>query len=165
MSIKSKFLSDLKVGKQGELIVSEYFMKIGGSATPSESKEYDLIVGIGEGNTGGYILSVEVKYDLFAQRTGNIAIEFFNPKTAKPSGINVCEADFWCHVLSDKQIWISSLDKLRHFCDTEEPYKIVDGGDDNASLMLFKKESILGPCMTRIDTLTKEDFLCLFKSF
>src|SRR6185295_17990226 len=45
----------------------------------------------------GSTLTFEVKNDIMAKRTGNVAIEHHNCKQDKPSGLMATEAHFWCH--------------------------------------------------------------------
>ena len=96
----------------------------------------------------------EVKYDLMATKTGNIAIEYFNPKLNKESGILATQADFWVTILHNPtEIFISPVKILKKFLDNIPPCRIITiGGDNNSSMMLYKKEKILGDCMIKINS-------------
>ena len=86
--------------------------------------------------------TVEVKNDRYAIKSGNIAIEIFNPKSNKTSGLTVTKADLWA-VQVGPEFWIIRTAKLRKFVDTAKPHRIIDvGGDANATLLLYKKEHI-----------------------
>lgn len=95
-------------------------------------------------------LKFEVKYDLYSSRSGNIAIEFFNPKSQKPSGLGCTQADFWAHVLPGDECWICRVAELKKFCEETKPLKVVTGGDDNSSMYIFKKDVILA-VFTKVD--------------
>jgi hypothetical protein len=89
----------------------------------------------------------EVKYDLYSKRSGNIAIEFFNSKLSKPSGIGCTKANFWVQVIpgdNGDECWMCPVPKLISFCSQITPLKVISsGGDDNSSMYLYKKDTIL----------------------
>jgi len=87
--------------------------------------------------------TIEVKNDRYALKSGNIAIEIFNPKSNKGSGLTITQATMWAVMVGD-EFWICKTSKLRKFVDNEKPHRIVDvGGDKNATMLLYKKEHIL----------------------
>lgn len=93
--------------------------------------------------TGYEVFTVEVKYDEMQSKTGNIAIEIYNPRSGKPSGLTATKATLWCHVLQDS-VWITSVDELKKFCEDTPPFKSFNSvGDGNASILLYKTEHIL----------------------
>ena len=93
--------------------------------------------------TGYEVFTVEVKYDEMQGKTGNIAIEIYNSKSGKPSGLTATKATLWCHVLKDST-WITSVEKLKEFCEDTPPFKSFNSvGDGNASILLYKTEDIL----------------------
>ena len=101
------FQNDLQVGEAGESFVSSIF----------KDKKVKL----------------EVKKDDWTVRTGNIAIEF--ECRGKPSGIQVTEADFWCHVIGHYFILVFPVDFLKRvFQDlrTDERY-VKEMGDPNGN--------------------------------
>ena len=144
-----KFLQSKRIGDYAEKEIENIFSFMG-KVTKSKNIEYDLMI--------DYIkpFSIEIKYDLYAKKSGNIAIEYFNTKQNKPSGINASKADFWVYYLDNDSINIITLTKLIKFTKTEQPHKIVDGGDNNAALMLYKKEHIL-PSFTNLVGLNNND--------
>lgn len=103
---------------------------------------------------------VEVKTDYMAQKTGNIAIEYYNSNKDATSGIFATEADIWAHCLKDGDnmtVWITPVEKLKNFVNTETPYKIIErGGDGNAELLIYREHHILD-IFTRIDNLMEKD--------
>lgn len=104
-------------------------------------------------------VSIEVKFDKMAGRTGNIAIEYHNTKSNQPSGITATTADIWATVLAaPAAIWFTNVGVLQRYIDRVYPYKIVVGGDDNSAMKIYKKEKIFGDIFIRVDELTSEEF-------
>lgn len=99
-------------------------------------------------------------------KTGNIAIEFWNPKKNKPSGINVTTSDFWIYCLGNPlETYLISVERLKEFVEQNKPFRIIDvGGDDNASLMLYKKDAIISQFI-RIDNIDKDELNWLLNEF
>ena len=103
----------------------------------------DWDLSVSQKETGCEVFTVEVKYDEMQGKTGNIAIEIYNSRSGKPSGLTATKASLWCHVLKDS-VWITSVDKLKKFCDDTPPFKSFNSaGDGNASILLYKTEDIL----------------------
>ena len=104
---------------------------------------YDWDLSVAQVATGYEVFTVEVKYDEMQAKTGNIAIEFYNSKLDRPSGLSATKADLWCHVLTDST-WITNVDKLKKFCEETTPFKSFNyAGDENASILLYKTDDIL----------------------
>jgi len=102
----------------------------------------------------------EVKNDIMAAKTGNIAIEFYNTRSCKDSGIAGTRADFWVHI-TDK-IYIISVTKLRELLKTTKPKRIISsGGDNNASLYLYPIEFMTSnfECLETMSTTKVNQFL------
>lgn len=97
----------------------------------------------------------EIKHDLYHARSGNLAIEFHNNKSGKPSGLEITDADIWIHVLPDPLvIWATSVANLKIFTKTTVPLKTITGaGDGNACLHIYQDSIILPAIFTRIDNL------------
>jgi len=105
--------------------------------------------------TGYEVFTVEVKYDEMQAKTGNVAIEIYNPKSGNPSGLTATKANLWCQVLKDSA-WITSVKALRKFCKETPPFKMFSSaGDGNAAILLYKTEDIL-EIFERIDECQKE---------
>ncbi len=86
---------------------------------------------------------IEVKHDVYASRSGNVAIEIFNPKSCKPSGINITKSDFWVHIVNSR-MYICDTASLKKFINDVPPLRtICVGGDNNSSMVLYTMESIL----------------------
>ena len=144
-------LSDLLKGKEGEQKVISLLNRDWLRAWLNESKEdrlyYDIIA-----SNGLAEFTIEVKNDLYAIRSGNIAIEFFNTKQAKPSGLTATRADLWIQIVG-QEIWCANVENLRKFVTSTPPFKIIsNGGDSNAALYLYKKDVIFADVFKRVDT-------------
>ena len=79
---------------------------------------------------------IEIKYDLLASKTGNIAIEY--KCRNKLSGISITESDYYCYIIANTQcqdIYIMiETNKLKELC--RKYYlmnKIKKLGDNNLS--------------------------------
>jgi hypothetical protein len=152
-------LKSLAIGNRGE----EFAMSVlkGGDmeAVKNEDKEtreyWDLLCKVGRTK-----FSCEVKYDVMAQKTGNIAIEFYNSKSCKDSGIAVTKSDIWVHILMDDQnmtMWIASVKEFRKFIKNNKPFRTVNNvGDNNACLHLYKEDTLLDVVFHRAETLSED---------
>jgi hypothetical protein len=106
--------------------------------------------------------TIEVKNDIYALKSGNIAVEIFNPKSNKPSGLTATTAHYWIYKVGD-ELWVCTVDQLKMFVACEKPHRTIDvGGDNNATLKLYKKGHIF-TVFTRIDTLSTKEFLSLME--
>ena len=115
----------------------------------------DWDLSVSQAGTGYEICTVEVKYDEMEAKTGNIAIEIYNPRSGKPSGLTATKADLWCHVLQGS-VWITSVKELRKFCKETPPVKMFSSaGDGNAAILLYKTKDIL-EIFERIDGCQKK---------
>jgi hypothetical protein len=153
--LKNTFCKASDIGNKGESRVKELFEKASFVVTKNPEKynrekmgQWDLRIGE---------VLVEVKTDAMSEKTGNIAVETFNTKLCKPSGITSTTAQFWCYCFLNGQIWIAKVTTLRSFLGETKPFReIPSGGDDNAYLVLYKRDVILGQCFVRIDNLPVE---------
>lgn len=149
----------LAIGAQGENQLIQVFEQFGIEATKNEDKAtrefWDVDCKLGKTK-----FKVEVKYDWMAQKTGNIAIEYYNSKSCKPSGIEVTKAKIWCHVLQDgshKTIWLGSVKGMKAFIKQNDPWKNLIGvGDNNACLYLYRESDLLDIVLHRIDVLEQK---------
>lgn len=156
--------ADLATGKKGEKLVIALFEKNGHlikfNEDFSKRSYHDLEFTLIDNNyhtvKDG---SIEVKNDVYAAKSGNIAIEYFNSKSTKASGVMVSKADLWIH-LAFGQIWVASLSSLKKFLKKAEPCRLIySGGDGNADLMLFKADRLFdNKLFYQIDHLDKEQF-------
>lgn len=152
---------DFKRGRSAEQYVQLLFESIGAQCEPVEKKyrpHYDLHCTL-----FSIDFTLEVKFDLMASKTKNVAIEYHNPVANKPSGISITKADFWVYCFTPKEVWIIPTTKLKKYIETNPPKRIIDnGGDGNASLYLYGKDALLKE-FVRIDNLDNKSLLEVIK--
>lgn len=132
---------DLLLGENAENRIIKLFNSIGYSSRKNTDKKtrsyYDII-----SKKEKKEFTTEVKCDIYANKSGNIAIETFNPKREKNSGINITKADLWVHITD--QPYITSVKLLKKYIVEKTPLRIIScGGDNNATLYLYKADIIL----------------------
>ena len=140
------FVCDMRKGKEAEDSVAKIlscYWDIHKASDLKKGRFYDWDLSAAQPGTDYEVFTVEVKYDEMQAATGNIAIEVYNSKSNKPSGLSATKADLWCHVLKDS-VWITSVKKLKEFCKEHKPLrKVGAAGDGNASIFLYKTDDIL----------------------
>lgn len=154
------------IGTAGETIVISLLNKHGiecvKETDSTKKSDHDLLSKIGRKK-----FTIEVKYDVMAQKTGNLAIEHHNCKKDMPSGIAVTKATIWAHIVLDTDfptVWMARTEKLKKFCEETKPFKeIYAGGDKNACLWLYQDHVILPAAFTRMDTLETVEFNKILK--
>lgn len=142
-------------GRRGEDFVLNLFQQAGiDTAIEQAYAKHDI-----RAELSGESFTVEVKFDEYASKSGNIAIEFYNPKTCKPSGIGITQADLWVQVLTNPlSAWATSVKRLKEYLHVNRPLRIIcSGGDGNASLYLYRQDVILADVFQRIDGLTNDE--------
>lgn len=142
---------DLAIGSIAEKQIAKIYEEIGFKSefNTENNKLYDLV----SWNTRTRF-TTEVKYDIYAKKSGNVAIETFNPKQGKESGISCTAATLWAHVIEDA--FITSVKLLKEFIHVTKPFRIIEaGGDDNATLFLYKRELILDSIFYNLTSLSK----------
>jgi hypothetical protein len=81
-------------------------------------------------------ITLEIKCDTAAARTGNAAIEFWNAHREKPSGILETEAQYWLHCIPESdalRCFMLQTKRLLKLCI--ECGMVQTGGDFDASVM------------------------------
>tara|TARA_Y100001938_G_scaffold145199_1_gene221369 strand:+ start:131 stop:628 length:498 start_codon:yes stop_codon:yes gene_type:complete len=155
------FLSDKLKGENAEDSVADILSSLWDvhKSSDLESGAFsDWDLSAAQKGTGYEVFTVEVKYDEMQSKTGNIAIEIYNPRSGKPSGLTATKATLWCQVLQDS-VWITSVKSLRKFCEETPPFKMFSSaGDGNAAILLYKTEVIL-EIFERIDECSKEELI------
>lgn len=143
-------------GKKAEDHVLSLLSRAGLSAEHNHNKatrgHYDL-----ESVFDGRPFTIEVKYDLMAARTGNVAVEHYNPRKGAPSGLSLTTADLWVFVFCPLEAFVCSTAALRAFTATAPRKEIACGGDNNAALWLYKKADILPGLFHSMDHLSGEE--------
>lgn len=105
----------------------------------------------------GRPFTMEVKFDMASGRTGKVAVEHFNTRSWRPSGITETAADLWVYVFSPLSAFVCRAGDLRRFVHRVRPAREVVGGDDNAALLLYPREVILPAVFRRMDGLAPAD--------
>lgn len=138
------FVKDREKGETAEKLVRKIFKKAKIETFDNDGDTLKVLRGYDFSfNYKGKEYRVEVKNDLYEAKSGNIAVEYFNPKTCKCSGIYASTSHFYIYVLSDESVWICSTHNLVIYVMTKKPYKdILCGGDGNASMKLYKRDII-----------------------
>ena len=145
-------LKDLEIGESAEKKIINLYKRFGYPSAKNEDTKtrsyYDITSALpfirvlhSQGLTMEKF-TTEVKHDLYANKSGNIAIETFNPKTGKDSGLSITKADLWIHITDIP--YITSVKILKEYVEENKPFRIIScGGDDNATLYLYKADIIL----------------------
>jgi len=160
------FKNDLKKGNKGENEVIKVFKKHGielvKNTDAKHLKDFDLI-----GKIGTKKITIEVKYDYMSEKTGNIALEFYNSSKDEASGIDCTKSKVWAHIIMDMgfpTIWVTSTKTLKAYIKKNKPFRIVENaGDGNANLYLYNIDTILSAIFHRIDKVTKDAFSKIIK--
>lgn len=158
----SKFNDDLALGGLAESYVLKLLNGCGLKASPvnvRDRKFWDVQATVPADWTMPHnLLKLEVKYDKYQQKTGNIAIEVWNTTLDQPSGLSVTQADLWVCVLQNS-MWVAKTSFLKMFVFNSglKPKRTIENaGDGNARIYLYTDKEILS-IFHRVDTLTKQD--------
>lgn len=147
-------LKDLANGKNGESRVAAIFTNFGFTLEEVDKENrsfYDL-------KSTEPAFTVEVKNDVYSACSKNVAIEIFNCKSSKASGLTVTKSTLWAHIIEGK-VYLTTTQKLKDFVANNKPVKTVyAAGDKNADIMLFAVSEILS-IFTAEEDLTKEKIL------
>ncbi len=136
------FNKDLKDGQDAENEVKELLknhFKVGDDdIESSSSKGFDIKI-ISQN------LTFEVKNDLMAEKTGNIAIEY--ECRGKPSGLAVTTADYWVYKYKNRGSNIDKFGKIeirklkeflrQNWGTSNYRYRIVTGGDAGSNTKMI----------------------------
>jgi hypothetical protein len=136
MQSGNNFKADLQRGKDGENLITEFLTKNGTARliSTNDTKSHDVIIEF----TSPHLLfgsgkkSFEIKTDLLItpeKDTGNVFIEYTSWN--KPSGIEVCQADWFIyHLVNFKEAWCVQPEKLRFLLrEQRKTLRKVQGGD------------------------------------
>ena len=165
---RADFRGDLKTGLAGEQRVVDLFRGHGldaGFREAGDRSDSDVFV-----RATRKTLSVEVKFDLYEARSGNVAVEWFNPKSGKPSGLKATKADLWCFVLGDRSVWFARTQDLDRAFDKGEEgpgfqRRLHQCGDGNAAAVLYRRGELFDHCFFRLDDAGREDVLATVEMF
>lgn len=134
------FTEDLK---NAQKIESEFAEKLAAKGWTTSSTNdlrefggYDLIA-----TKGTMKYTFEIKHDLMAPKTGNVAVELNKTNTytmmVEPSGLSVTTADYQVYKIRDSfySISTSKLKKVIEDLKEKDVLKVVRGGDRNSVSM------------------------------
>jgi hypothetical protein len=149
------FTQSLEVGGRGEAAVTGLLQSAGADVYPNRSATHKGLCGYDlRAVLGGREFTVEVKFDVMSGRTKNMAVEFENPDTGKPAGLFKTRADLWVVVLPGGEVYLTTVAALRGYFHSGNHLRDVQrAGDGNASVRLFRLETILPALFRRIDGL------------
>jgi len=127
-----QFNKDLEDGHKAEEEVLEklatYFKVKKEDIERCHNKDFDLSI-------SGLRLTFEVKNDLMAAQTGNIAIEY--ECRGKPTGLATSKAGFWIYKFAGS-LWVVPTAVLRQKLLIEKRYfRQVSGGDKGSNTKMF----------------------------
>lgn len=151
------FKKDLNDAKQFEREMKQTFLFKGYKVSECNNGDCDLIV-----ENKNKILKFELKHDIMAEKTNNIAIEF--ESRGKPSGINRTKADFYLIKFGNTDtIYLISVDRIKELIESKKYFRIVSGGDEesNTKMYLFnvitiaKNSTILLDIISSLSSSTK----------
>jgi hypothetical protein len=155
MNIKEDFAK----GKEGEDLVKKLLakadIKCSGNKVRENFSYYDMSSDVGDKS-----FTVEVKNDLYAEKSGNIAIEIYNPRAKKKSGISITKSDLWAHIAMG-EVWIAKTEAIKDYIRNNEGKKIPYAGDGNATILLYKARKIFNSCFSRIDNISGKEIYSL----
>jgi len=134
--------NDLARGKSGEDKVRDLFEQAGCVVTNNDEKgklsDHDLLVSYGDERP----FTIEVKNDEYAAKSGNIAIEVWNTRSDKPSGLTATQAEWWCHITDT--LYFIQTKQLRVIIANTAPLRVINNaGDGNARILLYKTDNML----------------------
>lgn len=154
------FRSSLRDGLNGEEILAALLAKADVLVTSNKTDEFDLKCSMPDAE-----FTIEVKTDLMEAATHNIAVEFYNTKQCKPSGITATKANLWCVVLQRPEtVWLANTRILYEFVDRTKPIRTVfDGGNNNAALKLYSRDVIMPAVFVQVDCLSPSAFINVVK--
>ena len=135
--MNSTFKTDLQLGEEAELrfieLVKHKFQHI--TKIPGRFKWFDLI-GIKE---DGSTVTFEVKTDVMAKQTGNIAIE--TSSNSEASGVIATQADYWVVEIPDVGFWIVKTKTLiDNLLENASNYRSVAAGDYARCILMPKAD-------------------------
>lgn len=126
------FQDDLKDGQQAEnevaRLLAARFQVSETEIERSSSKGFDLRI-------GSLNRTFEVKNDLLAERTGNIAIEF--ECRGRPSGLAATTADYWVYKFSGQFCLIETARLKQELSVNKNFWKTVVGGDPGSNTRMW----------------------------
>jgi len=134
INYRQKFQRDLAQGKKFERMALKYFPHETYEFSPAGCKTHDFTI-----RKDGNDTQVEVKSEVLAFHTGNLAIEY--ECSGKPSGISVTTSKWWVHFIVDEKngnhkVFKIPVENLKKMVGSGQ-YRSVSGGDKNRARMFL----------------------------
>jgi hypothetical protein len=123
------FRRDLAVSQLAVNALITYYEKAGHAVKELEGKE-EQKKGDFSVELCGIKANIEVKFDMYAQRSGNLCFEMSNG--SKPTGIMTTQADLVHYVVPKKEgytVYVFKTSELRDYIQDSSKVKIKNGGD------------------------------------
>jgi hypothetical protein len=158
------FRRDLKVGQRGErrvlnLCRSRRLLAGRNRARRLKGRRAnDLFARLPSGER----VTLEVKLDATEAETGNVAVEYHNPKADRPSGLLATTADVWVFVLLDGSVWAAAVPALRavFLLGSRGPGFVKTArrcGDGNSDARIYRRRELFAAAFTRLDHLGDDE--------
>lgn len=148
------FKKSLQVGNDGQKILKDILASAGFACEESVGKDSRFDIKAQKNNL---IITFEVKFDKYSEKSGNLAFEYQNSNSNKNSGITATTANIWSQIMPPREVWIINTNKLKEYIKNNKPFRtIIDAGDGNANLFLYKKSDIIH-IFTRLDNIEQEN--------
>ncbi len=153
------FKKSLAIGNKGQQILIDLLTSAGFDCQPSVGKCIGWDV---KATFDNFVVLIECKSDEYSAKSGNIAIEHWNSSSDKPSGLTATIADVWVTLCPGGEVWAVNTNKLKKYCQSNQPLRtIIGGGDKNSNMWLYKKPEITS-IFVRLDELGQENIVgCL----
>lgn len=127
------FDKDLKMGEDAQREAIDFIKKefegIVILEEHSTIKEFDI-----KGKYKDKEITFEVKWDIMAEKTGNVAIEY--ESRGKMSGISVTQADYWIYKILSK-FYLIKTEKIKEKIKRRSYYRDVTGGDKGSNTKMY----------------------------
>jgi hypothetical protein len=165
--MKNSFKETVAAGNFGEQFIIRLLANSGISAVKNPSKDKaEMTLWDIEATVDGQVFTIEVKFDKYEKKSGNIALEYYNPRKGKASGILATNSDLWVFVLNDPiSAWVCRTDDLVHHFHTEPCVRdIACGGDGNAAMKLYRRESLFEKMFFRFDSCKPSEVAPILKN-
>lgn len=113
----------------------------------------------------GATFTCECKLDRHEARSGNVAVEYYNPRRGAPSGIAATSADLWVFVLrGPASAWAARTADLRaHVAAAPCLRDLPRAGDGNASVKLYARPALFAALFHRLDLLGADALRALLR--
>jgi hypothetical protein len=126
------FEKDLADGQQAEaevmLLLAGYFKVPESDISRNNTSAFDLSI-------NSLQLTFEVKNDLMAAKTGNVAVEY--ESRGRASGLAISQALYWVYKFSNKYYLLHSNRLKQELFDNKNYFRLATGGDAGSNTKMF----------------------------